>query len=111
MALRSRDVFVPRSQRWSDPPAKLLAGYAWEATRARVCRTLSLPTEPGTALPKLAAELDEAYRRTVGRLTANTAVELDSGKVKLAALDRLDEPESFLSLRDRVGALRPSSAP
>ena len=34
-ALRARDVFVPCSPRWSDPRAKLLAGPAWETTRAR----------------------------------------------------------------------------
>ena len=107
-ALRARDVFVPRSQRWSDPRAKLLAGPAWEATRARVCRTLGLPAEPVAVVPQLAAELDDAYRRTAGRLAANTAVELDSGKVKLSALDRLEEPESLVSLRDRVGALLPT---
>jgi hypothetical protein len=106
-ALRARDVFVPRSQRWSDPRAKLLAGAGWETARPRVCRTLGLSMEPANALPRLAAELEEAYRRTAGRLAVNTAVELDSGKVKLSALDRLDEPESLLSLRDRVGALLP----
>ena len=106
-ALRARDVFVPCSPRWSDPRAKLLAGPAWEATRARVCRTLGLSAEPGAALPRLATELDEAYRRTAGRFAANTAVELESGKLKLSALDRLDEPESLVSLREHVSELLP----
>ena len=106
-ALRARDVFVPRSQRWSDPRAKLLACPAWEATRARVCRTLGLSAEPAAALPQLAPELDEAYCRTAGRLATNTAVELDAGKLKLSKLERLDEPESLVSLSERVGALLP----
>ncbi len=72
-----------------------------------MCRTLGLSAEPAAALPQLATELDEAYRRTAGRFTANTAVELESCKLKLSALDRLDEPESLASLRQRVGELLP----
>ena len=50
-ALRARDVFVPRSKRWSDPRAKLLAGAAWDTARPGVCRMLGLPMEPADALP------------------------------------------------------------
>ncbi len=107
--LRARDMFVPRSQRWSDPRAKLLAGAAWEGERVHVCRTLGLSAEPTAALSQPAAELDEAYRRTAGRFAANTAVDLDAGKLKISALDRLNEPESLVSLRERVGELLPGT--
>ena len=105
--LRTRDVFVTTSERWCDPRTKLLATPAWEAARTQVCRTLGLSSEPSIALGVLGAQLEEAYRRTAGRLATNAAVEFASGKVKLSALDRLDEPESLCSLRDRVGALLP----
>jgi TnpA family transposase len=106
-ALGTRDVFVARSNRWCDPRANLLSGAAWEAARPQVCRTLGLPDDPSVAVAHLGAQLDDSYRRTTGHLAANTAVELDSGKVKLASLDRLAEPESLFSLRERVSALLP----
>lgn len=72
-----------------------------------MCRTLGLSSKPSPAVAALAAQLDQAYRRTSERLAANAAVELADGKVKLSALDRLEEPESLCSLRDRVAELLP----
>ncbi|MDP8931026.1 MAG: Tn3 family transposase [Actinomycetota bacterium] len=106
-ALRTRDVFVSRSERWCDPRAKLLAASGWEAARPQVCRTLGLSSQSSPALVAFATQLDEAYCRTSGRLAANVAVELVDGKVKLSALDRLEVPESLCSFRERVAALLP----
>jgi len=105
--LGTRDVFVTGGERWCDPRTKLLTAPAWDAARSQVCRTLNLSSDPSAAVAGLGAQLEEAYRRTAGRLTANAAVELADGKVKLSPLDRLEEPESLRLLRDRVGALLP----
>jgi hypothetical protein len=106
-ALRAGDVFIPGSGRWSDPRAKLLTGSAWHSARPQLCRTLGLSDRPSVGLAALGAQLEEAYQRTAERLGANTALELSDGSVKLSALDRLEEPESLQSLRQRVGALLP----
>lgn len=52
--LRTRDVFVSRSERWCDPRAKLLAASAWEAARPRsvgpwACRASRRPPSPPSA--------------------------------------------------------------
>ncbi len=41
-ALRRRDVFVAKSQRYCDPRAKLLSDEAWLAQRAGICRTFKI---------------------------------------------------------------------
>lgn len=105
--LGTRDVFVTGSERWCDARTKLLAAPAWDAARSQVCRTLNLPSDPSAAVAGLGAQLEQAYQRTAGRLTANAAVELADGKIKLSPLDRLEEPESLRLLRDRVGSLLP----
>jgi hypothetical protein len=33
-------LFVNKSERWSNPSAKLLQGQAWESARSHVCRAL-----------------------------------------------------------------------
>jgi hypothetical protein len=63
-ALHRRDVFVPRSGRFTDPRANLLSGSAWTAARPEISAGLSLDPEPERALDQLGAQLDSAYRQT-----------------------------------------------
>jgi hypothetical protein len=81
-ALRRRDVYVPRSERWGDPRAKLLQGAAWEAIRPQICRTLERQTDADAELQRLRTLLDEAYRRTAANLPSNSAVKRDIKKIK-----------------------------
>lgn len=110
-SLRRRDVFVPGSERWSDPRAKLLRGAEWQAKRPQVCRSLGLPATADGALGKLERHLDDAYRRAVINLPANTAVRIEPAPGRpnliLTGLDKLDEPPSLIELRERVAALLP----
>ena len=110
-ALRRRDVFVAGSTRWDDPRQKLLQGEDWERARPHVCRALGRATSPDDELAALQTELDEAYRRTAEGLSANEAlrVEQAGGRDRLVVtpLDKLDEPESLVSLRAAVQARMP----
>ena len=111
-ALDQRDVFVPRSGRYTDPRAKLLSGPAWEATRPEICASLNHHPDPKRALDRLAAELDGAYRQTAGRLDANVALEIHAiagmDRPDLSALERLDEPAPLSELRADVDGLLPN---
>jgi TnpA family transposase len=110
-SMRRRDVFVPQSARWGDPRAKLLQGVAWETARPSVCRTLGRQPTPAEELKALGEQLDEAYRRTAVHLPTNTAVRIEpqGGRAALTVrqLDKLEDPASLLTLRDRVETLLP----
>jgi TnpA family transposase len=111
-ALDRRDVFVPRSGRYTDPRAKLLSGPAWEAARPEICASLNHHPDPKHALDRLGAELDGAYRQTAGRLDANVALEIQTiagmDRPDLSALERLDEPAPVSKLRADVDGLLPN---
>ncbi len=105
-ALRRRDVFVSPSWRYADPRAGLLTGEEWETARPIICRSLGLSADPAPALAALAIELDQTYRAVARRLPDNPAVRFETvdGKkdLVLSPLDKLDEPESLIKLREAV---------
>jgi TnpA family transposase len=109
--LSRRDVYVTPSERWSDPRAKLLRGPAWEAARADVCRMLDLAPTAEPELAELSRQLDDAYRRVAAHLPDNPAFRIERVKGKerpcLTGLDKLDEPDSLIELRDEIDSLLP----
>ena len=109
--LRRRDVYVPASDRWGDPRAKLLRGSGWRAKRPVVCRSLGHPMSSDAAVERLRIELDATYRRVAGNFAGNSEVRVEckNGKstLTLANLDKLDEPDSLIELRQQVAALMP----
>jgi hypothetical protein len=110
-SLRRRDLYVSPSERWGDPRAKLLQGARWQAERKRICRSLKLPLNAEEAVQRLRAQLDAAYRRTLDNLPDNEAVSIDEDNrerpLTLSNLDKIDEPESLIALRERVADLLP----
>lgn len=110
-ALRRRDIYVPQSDRWGDPRAKLLQGDTWQATRIQVCRSLGHPVLPQEAIVKLTERLDAAYQQVAANFEQNPAVQVDlSGKqpsVTITNLDKLEEPPSLTQLSRQVAGLLP----
>ncbi len=74
-------------------------------------RTLGREPTPEAELRILSEQLDEAYRQTAENLPSNAAVRIESrggrDELVLAGLEKLEEPESLLSLRRRVSDLLP----
>jgi TnpA family transposase len=109
--LRRRDVYVKASERWSDPRAKLLHGAEWETKRTTICHTLGHSTSPDDVVAGLSAELDATYRRVSARFSKNDAVRVEhkDGKATLTIsnLDKLEEPNSLIELRQQTAALLP----
>ena len=110
--LRRRDLFVSKGERWSNPRAKLLTGDAWESARTSVCRTLELNPKPEPELKVLQEQLNQAYTKTADNLPQNSEVRIEVDKkgkesLTISNLDKLDEPESYLKLKDKVESLLP----
>jgi TnpA family transposase len=110
-SLRRRDIYVPNSDRWSDPRSKLLRGSEWFSNRLQVCRSLGHSIEPAKAMTELTHQLDTAYEHVAARFDSNKSVCLDhSGKnpaLTISNLDKLDEPASLTILSDQVTTLLP----
>ncbi len=110
--LRRRDLFVSSAEKWSNPRAKLLKGKDWESVRASVCRTLELNPKPEPELKTLQKQLEQAYSQTANNLPNNSKVRIEKDKkgketLTVSNLDKLDEPESYLQLKDKVESLLP----
>ncbi|HJS85802.1 MAG TPA: Tn3 family transposase, partial [Acetobacteraceae bacterium] len=108
-ALRRRDVYARRSDRWADPRARLLAGPAWDETRPAVLAALRLPEQPDAHLEELGVRLDTANRELAAQLPAHAALELTSvgERLSLGRLDAEPEPPSLVELRALVAAMLP----
>lgn len=111
-ALKRRDVYIPGSERYADPRAKLLSGRAWEAARPGVLRALELPDSAQHYLMEFGGRLDEAYRRTAKNLPTNADVSLDpkakdKEALDISNLDELEEPASLKELRDALSGMLP----
>ncbi len=106
LALNRRDAFVNSSWHYRDPRAGLLDGHEWETTRPIICRTLGLSVDPEPTLTGYVQELDQTYRAVAARLSDNPSVRFEEVDNKssliLTPLDKLDEPETLIALRNEI---------
>lgn len=111
-ALKRREVFVERSERYGDPRAELLQGQAWLDVRDDVCRALERSLDPAPELGSLKLELDNAYREVDRHLETNKSLWLTQENVKtivnLAAPEAIEEPISLKLLRAETSARLPT---
>jgi hypothetical protein len=114
-ALRRREIFVTPSLRYADPRLGMLEGAAWEAVRPQVCRALQRSANGAEELERLAQLLDMTYRRVAAALPQNTAVTItlldDKPDLTLSPLDKLEEPQSLITLRTSIDSLLWRSIP
>jgi len=107
-ALRRRDPFVSRSERWRDVRLDLLQGHEWNKLRPQICRTLGHSASGSIEMERLDRQLSEAYARVSQHLPTNMAVRLEHDtELIVSPLDKLDEPSSLLEARELVSDLLP----
>jgi hypothetical protein len=106
-ALRRRDIFVAPSVRHADARLGLLPPSAWNAARSTICRSLGHSLSAEETITALSRELDQTYRTVAANLGAR--IEQVDGKDDLVVtpLDKLDEPDSLVKLREAVNARLP----
>ncbi|MCC3160156.1 Tn3 family transposase [Hymenobacter sp. 15J16-1T3B] len=110
-ALRRRDVFVRRSERYGDPRAELLRGQAWEQVRDSVARALERSTDPQVELARWQEQLAAAYTEVRTNLPHNSALQVleQDGQpyVALSALTAQGESDQLRSLRAQLAQRLP----
>ncbi|GAB3308594.1 Tn3 family transposase [Hymenobacter tenuis] len=110
-ALRRREVFVVRSERYGDPRAELLRGEQWEVARDSVARALERSTDPTVEVGRLQQQLRDAYREVSENLAQNTALELrqENGQpyVVVSPLAAQQESARLQHLREHLASQLP----
>ncbi|HZJ20533.1 MAG TPA: Tn3 family transposase [Pricia sp.] len=110
-ALKRRDIYVARADRWGDPRMKLIPENQWKMDKDRICASLGHLKNGKEAMADLTEELDVAYRKVASNFQYNDSVRLDlSGKhpsLTVSKLDGLGETDSLKSLRKTINGLLP----
>jgi TnpA family transposase len=107
--LRSGDVFVPGSRRYSDPAAYLLTPDKWADQRAEFCQLVGKPTDPARALAAAEDELGEALGELEEVLAAGDGpVRLDeAGDLVISPLTAEDVPAEATALKAELTEMLP----
>ncbi|SNR88157.1 Tn3 family transposase [Hymenobacter mucosus] len=110
-ALRRRDVFVRRSERYGDPRAELLRGEAWEQVRDSVARALGRSADPQVELACWQQQLVAAYTEVSTNLPHNTALQVlerdGQPYVSVSALAAQTESDGLRTLRVQLAQRLP----
>lgn len=107
--LRSGDVFVPGSRRYSDPAAYLLTPDKWADQRAEFCQLVGKPADPDRALAAAEDELGEALGELEEVLAAGDGpVRLDeAGDLVISPLTAEDVPAEATALKAELTEMLP----
>ncbi len=107
--LRSGDVFVPGSRRYSDPAAYLLTPDQWAGHRAEFCRLVGKPADPARVLAAAGDELAQALDGLEQVLASGDGpVRLDeAGDLVISPLSAEDVPAEAIALKAELTAMLP----
>ncbi|MFF0144514.1 Tn3 family transposase [Amycolatopsis sulphurea] len=107
--LRSGDVFVPGSRRYSDPTAYLLTPDKWADQRTEFCQLVGKPADPARALADAENELGEALAELEEVLAAGDGpVRLDeAGDLVISPLTAEDVPAEATALKAELTEMLP----
>jgi hypothetical protein len=110
-ALRRRDLFVQPSFPYGDARIGLLNGQAWEAARPIICRSLGHCLSAEETLAGLGRQLNHVYHQVAANLASNRLARVESvegrEELVLTALDKLDQPQSLVRLREEIARRLP----
>ncbi|MGH3863715.1 DUF4158 domain-containing protein, partial [Actinokineospora sp.] len=107
--LRTGDVYVPGSRRYSDPATYLLTAEKWSAQRVEFCRLVGKPADPARALAVAGDELGQALGELEQVLAAGDGpVRLDDGgDLVISPLSAEDIPAEATALKAELTAMLP----
>lgn len=107
--LRTGDVYVPGSRRYSDPAAYLLTPEKWSLYRAEFCQLVGKAADPARALAAVQDELDEALGQLEEVLAGGDGpVRLDdAGDLVISPLTAEDVPAEAVALKAELTEMLP----
>ncbi len=106
-ALRSGDLTVAGSRRYTPWDSSLYTAAAWENRRESWLGEMGLPADGAAYVDELVAEVDTLATGVAAHLPRNAAARVERGKLVLTALERVDiPPETERARADLVALLR-----
>jgi hypothetical protein len=107
--LRTGDVWVPGSRRYSEPAAYLLTAEAWSTLRASFCGLVGKSSDPAVALAAVSDELAGALAELEQVLaTGDGPVRLgDAGELVISPLTAEDTPAEAVALKAELTDMLP----
>ncbi|MGH3857988.1 Tn3 family transposase, partial [Actinokineospora sp.] len=107
--LRTGDVWVPGSRRYSDPATYLLTQDKWSQQRGEFCQLVGKPADPARALAAAEDELGQALGELEAVLAAGDGpVRLDEGgDLVISPLSAEDIPAEAMALKAELTAMLP----
>jgi len=107
--LRTGNVFVPGSRRYSDPAAYLLTPEQWAEQRLEFCQLVGKPTAAATALTAVQEELGEALGQLDQTLAGGEGpVRLDEeGNLVISPLTAENVPAEAIALKAELTEMLP----
>lgn len=110
-AVKRRDIFASPGNRYADPRIGMLEQREWQNTKGIVCRTLNRTLDGLSEVRCLSEQLDATFSRVAANAGQNPDLKFEDIKgkrrIRVASLDRLEEPDGLITLRKQIHNLMP----
>ena len=100
--LRSGDIYLPNSRRYTDPETFLIPRSEWPNLRTDVCGQLDLDPTGKARLSERAQELKDLLPRVDRVLDRSDGIRIEDGELIVPMDDGEDLPESVQALDDQI---------
>ena len=98
--LRSGDIYLPNSRRYTDPETLIRA--TWPQLKADVCQELDLDPTGHTRLSARAQQLKDLLPRVDRLLDRSNGIRIEDGELIVPMDDAEDLPESVQALDEQI---------
>ena len=106
-ALRSGDIYLPHSHRYTDPETFLMPRVAWPHLRDDVCQQLDLDPTDATRRSDRAQALTDLLPRVDRLLNQHDGIRIEQGELIVPMDEGEDLPESVKALAEEIGRRLP----
>jgi len=100
--LRSGDIYLPHSRRYTDPETFLIPRPTWPQLKADVCQELDLDPTGHTRLSDRAQQLKALLPRVDRLLDRSDGIRIEDGELIVPMDDAADFPESVQALDEQM---------
>ncbi len=105
--LRSEDIYVPNSRRYTDPETFLIPRVTWLILRQEVCQELDLDPTGAKRLSERAQDLRELLPRVDRMLDCPDGIQMENVELIVPMDEGNDRPESAKALAEQIGCRLP----